>query len=712
MNHGLIIPGALEPILLKPLGIVTKNYKIGVILALCVLIAGIPVVMFKGKLTYSTTAVVYVGPRFVNILEDRRELSFDSYQQFRQFVEQQSRTISRYDIIMKALDSLGIDRYLWQAEGESDRKAGERLQHSMTIQPVKNTYLITVELSSDTPTGLDRIVNAVVDTYVDTVKSENVLFEADTRLLRLKQRRDEIISAIETDQARRTNLAQELGVTTFVEVALNPYDELLLESRIALEKAKREQSKAEAEFDVINPEKGDASRIALETLSASLVTKDAGLNSLKASLFEKRSELVRQLSGLDSVHPLYQQLVNEMEDIDRELSNSVDKLSNRIQKSLLEERRNALTLAQNLVEKLVQQIEQYSDQAAWFASRYNEALSISAEKERFQNQLQMINSRIDFLQIESQAPGFIRVETRARPPQQPSGGGKKKWAIILIAVSGLTGLSIPICIHFLDRTIKTAPQLEKVIGHKPLAVILEYSTERIVRHVIIDQMKRLLLALERDRKKNKDLRSLLITSVKPAAGVTSFAFEMSLHYAETGVSTIVVEVNAMKPDVRYTGDMETYGLLDIVVDDSLLDQAIIPAQGLLPDRLSIGLAVDRHLHAYSRITEIIESLKKRYDLVLIDSPPVLLSADVEYLMGMANSTLLLVGANQVHPRELKRAMQIIERVRPPLIQYLFTRLKIYRGGGYNTEMMEYVAAEKLFLIRNFPTSRAVQELES
>jgi len=185
-----------------------------------------------------------------------------------------------------------------------------------------------------------------------------------------------------------------------------------------------------------------------------------------------------------------------------------------------------------------------------------------------------------------------------------------------------------------------------------------------------------------------------MTSVKPGAGVTGLAFDLGNELQEMGVKCLVVEVNPFKPDPRYTVDKLTPGILDMLVEPIDAREAVIPAVQGLPDRIGVGFAVVPHLIAFPRLCERLEELKQYYDILLLDAPPVLLSGDTEYLAGIANVSLLLIGSGQVGPGELRRAADIMQKVNPPVIGFIVTQLKIYRGGGYYAKQVEeYASAE-------------------
>jgi Mrp family chromosome partitioning ATPase len=119
-----------------------------------------------------------------------------------------------------------------------------------------------------------------------------------------------------------------------------------------------------------------------------------------------------------------------------------------------------------------------------------------------------------------------------------------------------------------------------------------------------------------------------------------------------------------------------------------LEEYLLPATETLPVRLPVGITTERHLVTNGKLPALLTELNRYYDLVLLDSPPILLSADTERLSEISGGVLLIVEAGQTQPGELKRAAHLLERLSPPVIATILNRAKIYQGGGYFAELLE------------------------
>lgn len=670
---------------LMPLVSLRKHYKISLWTCFIVVLLGIPIAWFKGVSYYSATAVIYISPRVPNVLQENREQEMSSYQQYKQFVDQQAGTITRYDLLLEAFKKMGDKRFLWQDKEESERRAAERLQAALIIGSVNDTYLLSVALESTKKEGLEEIVNTVVQVYVDNAHEEQLIYASKERIKLLSDERDKLQGAIAKKKKRLSAISQELGVTTFVDSTINPYDKLLTDSQSAYSSAQRDYLKATAELSLFENPQDPSVKASLDAAVADIVYKDEGLTSLKANMYERRSELVKQISGLDPRHPGYGQIKSQLEVIEAEVVNATTQLSDRVTQRLLEERHSNVKLTKKIEDDLLEQITVQKKNAIWFSTLYNEGISISQDIKRFYSQLDSIENRISFLELESKAPGVIRIESLARPPEIPVRGGRTKILMIICVLGAILGVIIPIIIDMLDKRIRTAGQVEKLLGYKPLAALLEARPDDVTsQNTIAHTRRRLALALERERKQSgKASHIVLLTSVAHDSAVTSLALDLANDYQKIDEPVIVIEVNILDTDKRYTNSQQQMGLIDLIRDPTLdINKAICPADGTYPDRMSIGLTKDNLLFGYQHLQTVLDKVSQRYPVVILDAAPILYSADTEFFVSISDITLLVIAANLVKPGEMKRAVKVLERIDPKSVGFVVTRLEVFRGGGY------------------------------
>ena len=661
-----------------PLNSLIKNYKIGLGLFLVIILVGVPIAWKKGKSIYTATAIIHVSSHIANILSENREQ--DLSQQYKLFSNQQVGTIGRYDILLLALDKLGRKRILWQDPKESDRSAAERLQAALIIKPISETYLISVALEMDRAEGLDEIVNTVVGTYIENARVEQMLYASKERIQILYDQREKLNGIVNNKKKELAALSQLLSVTVFVDNAANPYDQLLASSQVAYSQAQRELMKTEAELLLYeDPKKPDSK--ALNSIVADIVYKDSGLNSLKSNMYARRSELLKLISGLDSKHPGYEQISKQIQVIEAEVDEAVGKLTHDVKNSLLEDRRSKVVLARKIEQDLLAQVTAQKKNALWFSTHYGDGVALNRDLKNIYEQLNRIEDRIGFLELESKAPGLIRFESMARPPQFPTAGGRKKPVIIVLVLALVLGLVVPIVIGLFNRSIRTEGQVEKLLGYKPLSSLMEVDNENNFTKINIDKTRRMALAIDREHDRSgRSSTLILMTSVNHESGVTSLAFNLAMDYKIMHKRAILVEVNLIKPDQRYLSGHTSLGLLNLALDPKLLlSQVVSPADDMYPERISIGVHDVGLLSGHQDLSLVLQRISQAYPVVILDAAPILCAADTEFFIGLSDITLLLVAAQQTTLNELKQAAKLLERIGPDIVSFVVTRLQVFKG---------------------------------
>jgi len=667
-----------------------KFLALGIVTIMTVL--AVPGAMVLGKHRFYTEAAFMVSPRFVKNLTADQELELQSNTQYREFVQQQVKTVNRFDIVYTALQKMGERRTVWQLNGETDRGAAERLAGNIQIKPVPDTYLVTVGLEADKKDGLADVVNSVLQSFMEQAKADE-FYDSDDRITMLKAERAKVLESIKDRTAKRTEIAGELGTTTFNESLSNPFDQLLIKAKDALDAAKRNRIDIEAGLASLEQKSGGL--MAVDSFAQEFVDKDAGLNGLKANLNQRRANLLQKLSGLTPEHPGRKAVENELGEIDSEIARATGVLLSKFREMLLSQKRSAVAQARQTERDLALEVENVTTRARDYSAKYSEALGIGIELDRDRKRVNTINDRIDYLALETNAPGFVRIVTPAREPLSPSKSGHKKSFIMLFLVGCVLALIFPMAVDFIDPRIHVPGELQKLAGFPPLASLFD-KNEAGVDTVFRDQLVRLATSIDRDAHAS-GTRVIVLTSSKASEGTTTLAFDLANTLDELGVRTLVVEANRFKPDARYRDEIERDGLIDLLDGHASIEDIVVPRNEESPDRIGVGNIEGRaHLGGIDAFSSVLQQINRLYPIVLIDTAPLLLSAETEMMVGLADATLLVIQAAGISKAEIRRAVRTLERLAPPIVGTILVRMKIFKGGGYaGAALKEHSLAKRL-----------------
>jgi Mrp family chromosome partitioning ATPase/uncharacterized protein involved in exopolysaccharide biosynthesis len=239
---------------IDPLASLRAHTKLVKAVLLATIIAAPLGAWLKGRPYYAAEGLLYVSPRYATMLQENKELELQSNSQYRQFVQQQVRAITRYEVLDRALDALGPKSALWLGEDETRQSGIERLMKKLEARPLPDTHFVRVRLVGGGREGLAEIVNAVLDTYVEVQKNEH-LYGRPGRLRNLKRHREELQIQRDSLVAELQSMSTALGAMRFDEMfasengrPLTDIKALLKERRVRLMQLKSQYAEGHPSY--------------------------------------------------------------------------------------------------------------------------------------------------------------------------------------------------------------------------------------------------------------------------------------------------------------------------------------------------------------------------------------------------------------------------------------------------------------------------------
>ena len=186
----------------------------------------------------------------------------------------------------------------------------------------------------------------------------------------------------------------------------------------------------------------------------------------------------------------------------------------------------------------------------------------------------------------------------------------------------------------------------------------------------------------------RPLRTLLVTSPDASEGKTATVANLGAVFAQAGKRVVIVSSDLRRPRLgEIFGLDERPGLTTVLLGEQTLEQVLQPVPGYERLRLlGAGPAQPNPAELLSgpKTKEIFDSLRETFDLVLIDSPPVLPVTDAMVLSAHTDGTLLIVTANQTRSNALQRTSEKFAQAASPVIGIVLNRVTERNGygGGY------------------------------
>lgn len=525
----------------------------------------------------------------------------------------------------------------------------------------RGTNIVEVSAESDLPEEAAAIANAVIDRY-KTIRD----LEEDQRSGRgIDSLRDRIgqqqqVVNQKKDAVEKLRQEMDIAITPNTGGEAERNDQDLDTRRKDLLQAKID---ADARRVLVESVQALPDNQFVDTLTA-MGHEQVDITTLRATIFKQESDIENLLKqGFDENHP-------------RVLAQRAELARQREQlKELIDGTRRAIVVdAQmaksrvDLLEKEVDDLTQKSihDQTAHLTP-YREA---QREYENQESILEAYTIRLNQVLADKQLmESPVKIISRATPPDFPSKPSLFINTIVSIIVGLFMGLVVAFLIEYLDTSVKTMGDAESLLGLPVLTVIPNKGGPMPLvmggSRVFHAEGYRILRAKLDLKVVNGVGPSLTMLSGGPGEGKSTTIYNLAVVCAQAGQSVILVDCDLRRSSVHHmAGVPNDRGVANYLKGEGeatdFIQQTALPnfhvlTGGDMPmDDIGV-LAGDK-------IRFMLDDLKQRYDLVLVDSPPILGISDGSFIAREVDYVILVI-QHRRYPREISlRAKRAIEEV--------------------------------------------------
>lgn len=300
--------------------------------------------------------------------------------------------------------------------------------------------------------------------------------------------------------------------------------------------------------------------------------------------------------------------------------------------------------------------------------------------------------------IKASKVGTARIVDPADTPLKPVRPARAMIAGMSLALGLFAGLLAIVVRHMLDGGVADADEIERQTG------ITVYSTIPFSKQQselpsgggplalqqpddpAVESLRSFRTAL-RFAMAGSNSRTVMITGPAPGVG-KSFVCANFAAIAAAGSRVVLVDADLRRGNLQSLFDARRGpGLTELLMGaplEQVLQRQVAPGLDFIPTGTQPPHAADLLLS--SSIDSVLEQLRSRYDLVLIDTPPVLAAADASILAGKAGAVFFVARAEKTTTDELVAAQRAIQQAGADVKGVLFNGLQIegrwYRSHNY------------------------------
>ena len=289
--------------------------------------------------------------------------------------------------------------------------------------------------------------------------------------------------------------------------------------------------------------------------------------------------------------------------------------------------------------------------------------------------------------------GNVTAEEMAALPKDPIYPRKGlNYALGFILAVALAVVSGALAEYF-DDAIKSPADLERRCKITPLAIIPRFENNA-TRLVILDSHRshaaeafRTLRSSLKFAGLGKPLKTILITSPEPSEGKSTVSANLAVAFAQAGQKTLIIDADLRRPRVHENFNLDReVGLTTLLVGEASMEEVI--KQTGIDNLYAITCGPippnPAELLESERMREVLEELKQKFDIIIVDSPLVMGMADSVILSSICDGTLIVTRYNVTSRSALNQARRMLENVKANILGAVLNEMDVRRAryGGY------------------------------
>ena len=532
----------------------------------------------------------------------------------------------------------------------------------LKVSQVKRSQVINVAFESQDPKLAAKIANEVADKYI--VGQLQAKFDAtkkatdwlNDQLVELKQKVESSERAVE--QYRKTHELLEVSK----EVGLSQQQMSEVNSQLIIARAQRAEAEAKyQQVEAIAKSGRDIDSVA-EVLNSSLIS----------SLRQQESEVQRKYSEMlvefGQRHPRMIQMQAELEDIQAKVRSEVKKVAAGLRNSMDVARAREGSLSSSL--RQMESKTSGSNQAeVQLHALEREATANKALFETFLGRFKETASTQGIAQADARVISFAEIPLGASYP--------KRNLLLMSSVVGalLFGVFLVFILEVLNPGVRSPEQIQDLFNMSTLGIVPKIVDANALPHeyLLTKPQSSLAEAVNTLRislsllNPDAEVKSLLVTSSVPGEGKSTLAVLIARHSACAGQRVVLVDTDLRRPTIekmfkfkdRKLGLTDLLMQHDLSINDVLVDDPETGMKILTGGKSAFINPVD--LFASQRMKSIVNDLRERFDLVILDSAPIMAVPDTRILAGLVDKTIFVLNWDSTPKKVVHGALHLLNK---------------------------------------------------
>jgi polysaccharide biosynthesis transport protein len=572
----------------------------------------------------------------------------------------------------------------------------------LTVRRSGLTYVINIGFESESPEKAATIANEFARRYL--LEQLEAKFEATQQASGwLNERLVELRGQVQTAENAVAAYRAQAGLMSAVGSSLTEQEVSQLNQQLALNQAAQAEREARlrtARAQLASGSMGDDVGEAL----GSEVVKD--LRRQRAEVSRKSAELETRYG---EKHPEVLRVQRELSDVDAQIQQEINRLIRNLEAEVQVARQRTGSIQSSLGR--ARGTLAGNNQAA---VRLNElernAAAVRTLYESFLNRFKETSTQ------QGMEESDARIVSQAKIPNSQSFPKFRLNLALGLVLGVLAGIGAILVAQALDSGIITAEEAERALGIPSLGAVPQLAStmkdgdgsDTSPQQWVVDKplsafaeaLRNLKTSIMHSRV-DRAVRVVAITSALPGEGKTTTSLCLARTVAMGGSKVVLLDCDLRRRNVNRLLEIEPeVGLVEVLAGTATLEQALVhdAASGAWVLPLAKSAFTPKDLFSTSVMDRLLDELKKHFELIILDTAPVLPVADTRVLAPKADAVVCLARWKKTPRKAIEAALQYLERAHAHVVGTALTQVNVKQQAryGYGDPGYYYRAYKKYY----------------
>ncbi|HEY8948110.1 MAG TPA: AAA family ATPase [Rhizomicrobium sp.] len=554
----------------------------------------------------------------------------------------------------------------------------EAFEKNLTVTRQGLTYVITVGFWSEDAAKAVRIANAVAQTYIEQQKDMKAAATRQANVL-IAKHVDQLKKQVHDAEQAVADYKSKHGLLNAVGAPLTEQEITALNTQLASAQAQQAEEEGKLAADLQQLHSGGTGGVGQAAMSDTV----RELRGQQATLLQQYADLSKRYGPK---HPELIKVHNQLAAINGAISAEVTRIISQQKAMTSAAQQRAASLAAS-VNRDRNTLALNNTAGVRLAELQRDADAVRGVYESFLTRLKQTDAQAD---IQDADANVISPATIPLKPSRPSWMLAAAAALLAAAFASASAILLK---EFMDRGVRSPDEAEAAVGMPVIAIVPRIAKADPVSYVVKRPMSDFAEAIRNLRtslflsRTGTPPKVVALMSALPNEGKTTTTLALGRQAAESGARVVIIDADMRKRAMSsYVRQPIRDGLVELLDGSAPLESCLYhdPLSNAMILPIANGDMAGRDIFFSHDLGRVFDQLRKRFDIVLVDTAPLLPLAEPRVVASHADSIVMLTRWHETPRSVMQEAARLIRTLDVPVtgMALTYADMKLMDSFGY------------------------------